>query len=281
MPRVAIAMPVYNGGYLLAESLECLRTQTCRDFEVRIFDNGSTDETNDVANSFAERDSRFRVFRSETTIPMGPNFIRAAEETDCDYFAWRADDDLSAPNFIECLVETLNANPQADLATCTIRAEKVHKNKANIHPPFHVPRNRLLGTLKLMFWNHPSWIFCMFRRDKLEGRYQAAINALPHPWAWDHLALFPYFLERRVVQTDQTYFLQRAGADPRRQFYTPLDTGLQWEHYKCFFKACAGMIDDSEFGPAERAVLKASLVRYSSKRTFRLRKIAFARMMGR
>jgi glycosyltransferase involved in cell wall biosynthesis len=95
MPRVAIAMPVYNGGYLLGESLECLRTQTYRDFEVRIFDNGSTDETSDVANGFAERDSRFKVFRSETTIPMGPNFIRSAEQTDCDYFAWRADDDLT------------------------------------------------------------------------------------------------------------------------------------------------------------------------------------------
>jgi glycosyltransferase involved in cell wall biosynthesis len=79
MPSVAIAMPVYNSGYPLGESLKCLRIQTYRDFEVRVFGNGSTDETSDVANSFAERDSRFKVFRNETTIQMGLNYVRAAE----------------------------------------------------------------------------------------------------------------------------------------------------------------------------------------------------------
>lgn len=281
MPRVAIAMPVYNGGHLLGESLECLRTQTYQDFEVNIFDNGSTDETNNVANGFAERDSRFKVFRSETTIPMGPNFIRAAEQTDCDYFAWRSDDDLSAPNFIECLVETLNENPQADLAACTIRADKSYKNKVNVHPPFHVPDNRLLGTLKLMYRSHPSWIYCLFRHDRIEGRYQAAINALPHEWAWDHLTLLPFFLERKVVQTDQTYFLQRIGADPRRTPYKPMESALQWEHYKSFFRFCVDLVDRSDFGPIEKAILKAALVRYSSKRSFRLRKIAIGRLLGR
>ena len=274
-------MPVYNGGYLLGESLECLRTQTYGDFQVRIFDNASTDETNAVASEFAERDPRFVVIRSDTTVPMGANFIRSAENSDCDYFAWRADDDLSAPNFLERLVETLNDNPEAGLATCTIRTEKPYKNKVNFHHPFSVPNNRLLGTLKLMYWSHPSWIYCLFRRDKFEGRYQAAINALPHVWAWDHLALLPFFLERSVVQTDRTYFLQRVGADPRRTPYTPMETALQWEHYKHFLKFCSELVDNSAFNAFERAVLKASLIRYSSKRTFRLTKMAYGRTIGR
>ena len=36
MARVEIGVPVYNGGPMLAQSLECLRTQTFDDFRVRL-----------------------------------------------------------------------------------------------------------------------------------------------------------------------------------------------------------------------------------------------------
>lgn len=266
---------------MLGESLECLRTQTFHDFEVRIFDNGSTDETNTIASEYADRDPRFKVIRSETTVPMGANFIKSAEETDCDYFAWRADDDLSAPNFVECLVKTLNTNPQADLAACTIQTRKIHKNKTYTHPVFKLPDGRLRGTLRLMFKAHSSWIYCMFRRDKIEGRYQAALNTLPHVWAWDHLALFPFFLDRAVAMTDETYLLQRVGTDPQRSGYTPLKTSLQWDIYRSFHSYCADQIDRSDFGPLERGILKTALIRYVSKRTFRISRMALRGLMGR
>lgn len=274
-------MPVFNGGRLLGESLECLRTQTFHDFEVRIFDNGSTDETNAVANTVAESDPRFRIIRSETTISMGENFIKAADETDCDYFAWRAHDDLSAPNFVESLVGLLDANPAADLAACTIRTEKPYKNKTNFHHVFTVPDRPLRGTLKLMFRSHPSWIYGLFRRNRMADRYRAAIEALPHVWAWDHLTLFPYFLERSVATTGDTFLIQRVGADPDRQSYTPLETSLQWDIYRSFHRYCAEQIDHSDFGPVERRILKTALIRYASRRTFRISRMALRSLTGR
>ncbi len=281
MPKVVIAMPVFNGGQLVGESLECLRTQTFRDFEIRIFDNGSTDGTNAAANAVAEKDLRFRVIRSETTVSMGENFIKAADETDCDYFAWRAHDDLSAPNFVESLVGLLDSNPAADLAACTIRTEKPYKNKTNIHRVFDVPDQPLPATLKLMFRSHPSWIYGLFRRNRMADRYRAAIEALPHVWAWDHLTLFPYFLERSVATTDDTFLIQRVGADSVRPSYTPMETSLQWDIYRSFRAFCSALVDQSDFGVVERAILKASLVRYASKRTFRVSRMALRSLTGR
>ncbi|MBE9554448.1 MAG: glycosyltransferase family 2 protein, partial [Proteobacteria bacterium] len=270
----------YNGGHYLGESLECLRTQTYRDFQVNIFDNASTDETNDIASGFAERDARFKVIRRLETIPMGDNFTKAAEDSDCDYFAWRADDDLSAPDFVEHLVEALDSSPQADLAVCNIRTEKVYRNKTNIHPVFELPNGRLRQTIALMFGSHASWIYCMFRRDKIATRYKAAIDALPHVWATDHATLFPFFLDRAVAITCRTEFIQRIGGDPSRSPYSPADSALEWEIYGAFYRFCADHVDRSDFNPMERRLLKVALVRYASKRTFRFQKMLWHKLSG-
>jgi len=278
---VIVGVPVYNGAHYLDESLECLRTQTYGDFQVNIFDNASTDQTNAIASGFAERDPRFKVIRRPATIPVGDNFTTAVEDSDCDYFAWRADDDLSAPDFIERLVETLDSNPQADLAACTIRTEKVSRNRINNHPVFQLPAGRLRQTIALMFGSHASWVYCLFRREKIAGRFGAAMDALPHAWASDHATLFPFFLDRSVAMTDRTHFIQRIGGDPNRKGYSPAGSALEWEIYKAFYRLCAGYVDQSDFNPMERRILKAVLVRYAAKRTFRFQKMLWHKLSGR
>lgn len=280
MPRVAIAMPVYNGGHYLAESLECLRTQTYSDFQVNIFDNASTDRTNEIASDFAERDPRFKVIRRPATVPMGENFAGAIEESDCDYFAWRADDDLSAPDFVECLVAALETSPRADMAACTVRTEKVYKGRTNIHPVPRLLEDRLRRTLSLMFKSHASWIYGLFRREKLAARFEEAMGALPHVWASDHATLFPFFLDRAVALTDRTQFIQRIGGDPNRSNYLSSNSAQEWEIYKAFYRFCANCVERSDFGPTERRLLKAALVRYASKRTFRFQKMLWHKLSG-
>jgi GT2 family glycosyltransferase len=57
---MGIGGPVYNGGELSRELLECLRPQTVEDFVVILPDNASTDRTGDICADFAARDTRFR-----------------------------------------------------------------------------------------------------------------------------------------------------------------------------------------------------------------------------
>lgn len=62
MPKISIVIPVYNAEKFLVETLDSVKNQTFRDFECVIVNDGSTDKSLEIINSFVERDKRFRVF---------------------------------------------------------------------------------------------------------------------------------------------------------------------------------------------------------------------------
>lgn len=62
-PRVSVVMPAYNAGRYLAESIESVRAQTYVDWELLVVDDGSADDTGEVARRFAETDARVRYAR--------------------------------------------------------------------------------------------------------------------------------------------------------------------------------------------------------------------------
>lgn len=61
MPAISIIIPLYNKKKYLAPMLESLLQQSFKDFEAIIIDDGSTDGSGQIADSFAMNDSRVRV----------------------------------------------------------------------------------------------------------------------------------------------------------------------------------------------------------------------------
>lgn len=65
MPTFSIIVPVYNVRDYLEEALESIKRQSFPDFEAIIVDDGSTDGSAQIAETFCTRDVRFRYFRQE------------------------------------------------------------------------------------------------------------------------------------------------------------------------------------------------------------------------
>jgi len=55
IPQVSVIIPTFNSGSYLSATLESVFTQTFRDFEVVVVDDGSTDETDAILKSFKSR----------------------------------------------------------------------------------------------------------------------------------------------------------------------------------------------------------------------------------
>ena len=113
-PKVALGMPVYNGADYLPQTLDALLEQTFENFELVIVDNASTDETEDICQSYEKQDDRVRYIRNRHKVGLVANFNRAFRlSSDATYFKWAASDDLCAPDFLERCIAVLDEDPSA------------------------------------------------------------------------------------------------------------------------------------------------------------------------
>ena len=115
-PRLSIGLPVYNGADYLAQSLDALLGQTYEDFELILSSNASTDHTDDICRSYADRDSRVRFFRQPANIGAVPNHYFVFQQATGELFKWASGDDLYARDLLARCIERLDEHPEAVLA---------------------------------------------------------------------------------------------------------------------------------------------------------------------
>lgn len=113
---VSVLMLTYNRENLVSRAIESILNQTYSNFEFIIVDNGSTDKSGQIADEYAQKDSRIRVIhRDKGTISAGRN--TALDAAQGDYLAFIDDDDWVEPDFLEFLLNLAVKN-QADVAIC-------------------------------------------------------------------------------------------------------------------------------------------------------------------
>lgn len=64
-PMFSVLVPAYNVSNYLTECLDSVLNQTYDNWEVIVIDDGSSDDTSKICDSFAEKDERFRVFHQK------------------------------------------------------------------------------------------------------------------------------------------------------------------------------------------------------------------------
>jgi glycosyltransferase involved in cell wall biosynthesis len=109
-PRVTILVPVYNGASHLAETLNSLLVQTYRDFELLIIDDGSTDTSALILNSF--QDPRIRIIQKKNG-GLCSALNRGIEEARGEYIARNDQDDLSLPHRLAREMVVADLYPEA------------------------------------------------------------------------------------------------------------------------------------------------------------------------
>jgi glycosyltransferase involved in cell wall biosynthesis len=169
--RVSIGVPVYNGDRYLSEALQSLADQTFSDFEVIVSDNGSTDRTRAIVESFVDRDDRFRYRRQATNRGAAWNFNEVARLATGDYFKWASHDDVHAPGFLARCVDVLDAAPD-DVVLCYPRTIMIDAAGSPIGPyqdelDLRSPQPSRRFDAYLRNYTKSNAIFGLHRRDRL------------------------------------------------------------------------------------------------------------------
>ncbi len=135
---ISVVLPVYNGGDILADSIESVLRQTYADFELIIINDGSKDDTLEIANRYADMDSRIRVLTQENKkIPR--TLSRGFREARGEFLTWTSADNVMDDDFLEKMVGELKANPKTGMVWGNMRLINAKGKKYSKHGWFEYP----------------------------------------------------------------------------------------------------------------------------------------------
>lgn len=111
-PLVSIITPTYNHEKYIGDCIRSAQEQTYTNWEMIIVDDGSTDSTYQIALSFAEKDTRIKVFTQKNIgiFRLGETYNFALSQSKGKYIAVLEGDDVWLPEKLEWQVEEMEAN---------------------------------------------------------------------------------------------------------------------------------------------------------------------------
>jgi glycosyltransferase involved in cell wall biosynthesis len=146
-PKISIVIPTYNRAHVLGRAIESVFAQTVSDFEILVADDGSTDATAALLESFPERVLHLR--QSNRGPAAARNLGMAAARG--EYIAFLDSDDAYFPRNLEAHLEVFDRNPGAGLVYAG--SEIVDAGGAFVKELRPRPGNRGRVLPQLLFFN--------------------------------------------------------------------------------------------------------------------------------
>lgn len=158
----SLVLPTYNMKNYLAKCLNSILNQTCNDYEVLIINDGSTDESAQIAQEYVESDSRFRLLSFENGgLSQARN--RGVDAAEGEYIIFIDPDDTIQPE----LLERLQSYTQRGIETIRFGAVVVNdnpkKDKFRFNRQYYPEITTGVEALKI--WNGDkryatAWLYC-------------------------------------------------------------------------------------------------------------------------
>lgn len=109
-PKVSIVIPSYNRADYLGMTLDSILAQSYEDFEVVFVDDGSTDSTKQILETYISSDQRVKYY-SQQNSERAVARSYGASLAQGDYVCFVDSDDLWYPNKLENQVKIMDENP--------------------------------------------------------------------------------------------------------------------------------------------------------------------------
>ncbi|MFN3754750.1 glycosyltransferase family 2 protein [Flavobacterium sp.] len=219
MPYFSIVIPVFNKEKFVGKTLKSVLEQTCTDIEIIIINDGSTDNSESVIQTF--QDNRIRYFsKTNEGVAIARNF--GIEKATSDFICFLDADDFWYPKFLETMKSTIEKLPEQKVLACAIEIETENKTFAAKYSidkkaDFEIVDFFDASQKECVLWTSSS----VFHQSVFENIGQFDINikkgedtelwirvGLQYPivFVWEILAKYVY--DKSSISRNLTYFFE-------------------------------------------------------------------------
>lgn len=117
-PLVSLIIPVFNRADILSETIESILNQDLSSWELILVDDGSTDNSLEVAGRYAEKEERISYYSRPSNMPKGANSCRNFGFTKAvgTFVKWVDSDDLLTPQALSLQLAVMTGD--ANIKVC-------------------------------------------------------------------------------------------------------------------------------------------------------------------
>lgn len=116
-PKVSVLMGIYNCAETLPQAVAAIQNQTYSNWELILCDDGSTDNTYEVAQHLAETDSRIILLRNAHNLGLNQTLNNCLAAATGSYIARMDGDDDCLPDRFEKQVALLETHPEFQITS--------------------------------------------------------------------------------------------------------------------------------------------------------------------
>ena len=139
---VSVLLSTYNSEESIGESIDSLLSQTYKNLEILISDDGSTDSTKEICKKFQLKDERILFSSNKKNIGLTKSLNNLAQKASGSLIARHDADDISLPYRIEEQIEFMK---KKKLDAVTTRSLIKQNNKKRPGISFYIPDKLLIN----------------------------------------------------------------------------------------------------------------------------------------
>lgn len=184
-PKISVVMPVYNGEAYIQDALNSVLAQTLTDFELIVVNDGSTDDTLSIVQSYD--DPRIRVLSHQVNRGIAFSRNEGVDAANGQYIAMLDSDDVAIPNRLEVQAAFLDEHWDVGIVGSWVEVVGEDGFSSGDIWRFETSSDRL--PVALLFHNCFAQSSVMMRRDLLgKSPYRQAYPPAEDYDLWTQLA---------------------------------------------------------------------------------------------
>ena len=196
--KISVIVPVYNVAAYLPQCLDSILAQTLQETEIIVVDDGSTDNSPQICDEYAAKDTRIQVIHQQN---KGPSSARnKGMDTACEkYIAFVDGDDWIEPTMLQKLYAAAEKD-KSNVAVCHVFCTSNPKDRQKKYWPYTKDCVLKPKQFDKYFLIAPCWAWNkIYRRDFLQKKKITFIEGILYEDV-------PFFAEV-FLQLDQVSFV--------------------------------------------------------------------------